>query len=99
MLALAAHENNVPAYSAVPTSTIDLSLQNGNQIPIEERSQDEVLGIHYQGQQVAPTGAGACNPAFDVTPNHLISAIITEKGVVYPPFEKNLRGILTSQKA
>ncbi len=91
MLALAAHDNGVPFYPVVPTSTIDLSLAHGGLIPIEERNPDEVLGLHFQGEQVAPDGATARNIAFDVTPARLVTAIVTENGVVYPPFEKNLR--------
>jgi len=91
MLALAAYDNNVPAYAVVPTSTIDLSLANGDLIPIEERNADEVLGIQFQGEPVAPKNAKARNPAFDVTPNRLLSGIVTENGVVYPPFHINLK--------
>ena len=91
MLALAANDNGVPVYSVAPTSTIDLSLEVGNLIPIEERDPEEVLGIQIHGERVAPAGAKARNPAFDVTPNRLISAIVTESGIVYPPFEMNLR--------
>jgi methylthioribose-1-phosphate isomerase len=94
MLALAAHDNNVPVYSVVPTSTIDLSLANGNLIPIEERNTDEVLGIQFHGEPVAPKNAKARNPAFDVTPNRLLSGIVTENGVVYPPFEINLAKVV-----
>ncbi len=91
MLSLAAHDNGVPAYSVVPTSTVDLSLAHGDQIPIEERDPDEVLGLEFHGERVAPAQAKARNIAFDVTPNRLISGIVTENGVVYPPFEINLR--------
>ncbi|HEY9151316.1 MAG TPA: S-methyl-5-thioribose-1-phosphate isomerase, partial [Anaerolineales bacterium] len=97
MLALAAHDNGVPVYSVAPTSTIDLSLERGDLIPIEERDPEEVLGIEFQGERVTPKDARARNPAFDVTPNRLITAIVTENGVVYPPFEINLRRIVTSQ--
>jgi len=90
MLSLAAHDNNVPAYAVVPTSTVDLALEHGGLIPIEERNADEVLGIQFQGQHVAPGNAKARNPAFDVTPNRLVTAIVTENGVVYPPFAVNL---------
>jgi methylthioribose-1-phosphate isomerase len=93
MLALAAHDNNVPACAVVPTSTIDLSLAHGGLIPIEERNPDEVLGIQFQGEPVTPRDAKARNPAFDVTPNRLISAIITENGIVRPPYEINLRKV------
>jgi methylthioribose-1-phosphate isomerase len=91
MLALAAHDNGVPAYSVVPTSTIDLSLAHGDLIPIEERDPEEVLGLEFHGERVAPIEAEARNIAFDVTPNRLITGIVTENGVVYPPFETNLR--------
>jgi methylthioribose-1-phosphate isomerase len=90
MLSLAAHDNSVPAYAVVPTSTVDLSLAHGGLIPIEDRNPDEVLGIQFQGEHVTPRNARARNPAFDVTPNRLITAIITEDGIVYPPFEINL---------
>ncbi len=60
-------------------------------IPIEERSQDEVLNLQLAGERVTPKNAKARNPAFDVTPNRLLSGIVTENGVVYPPFEVNLR--------
>ncbi|HVN15121.1 MAG TPA: S-methyl-5-thioribose-1-phosphate isomerase [Anaerolineales bacterium] len=90
MLSLAAHDNQVPVYAVVPTSTVDLSLKHGDLIPIEERNQDEVLGIQFQGEPVAPLNAKARNPAFDVTPNRLITAIVTEKGIIYPPFDVNL---------
>jgi methylthioribose-1-phosphate isomerase len=97
MLALAAHDNQVPVFAVVPTSSVDLSLKNGDLIPIEERPQEEVLDIQVQGERVVPKGARAKNPAFDVTPNHLISAIVTETGVVYPPFEINLQKFVTSK--
>jgi methylthioribose-1-phosphate isomerase len=90
MLALAAHDNSIPVYSVAPTSTIDLSLADGSLIPIEERDSDEVLGIQMYGERVTPEGARARNPAFDVTPNRLITAIVTEKGIIRPPFEINL---------
>jgi len=94
MLALAAHDNNVPVYSVVPTSTIDPSLAHGGLIPIEERDPDEVLGIEFHGEPIAPKNARARNPAFDVTPNRLLSGIVTENGVVYPPFEINLAKVV-----
>lgn len=94
MLALAAKDNDVPAYAVVPTSTIDLSLAHGNQIPIEERDAAEVLALQVEGQPVTPQGASARNPAFDVTPSRLLTAIVTEMGVIYPPYESNLRKIL-----
>jgi methylthioribose-1-phosphate isomerase len=90
MLALAAFDNQVPFYPVVPTSTIDLSLESGGLIPIEERDPTEVLGLQVNGKAVTPDGAQARNPAFDVTPHRLVTGIITENGVVYPPFENNL---------
>lgn len=90
MLSLAAHANHVPVYAVVPTSTIDLTLSNGDQIPIEERDQAEVLDIQIHGERVVPQGAKARNPSFDVTPHELITAIVTEQGVIYPPFAMNL---------
>lgn len=94
MLSLAAHDNGVPAYAVVPTSTVDLSLEHGDQIPIEERKADEVLGIQFQGEPIAPQKARARNPAFDVTPNRLISGIVTENGVAYAPYEESLRKLV-----
>ena len=91
MLALAANDNGVPAYSVVPTSTVDLSLEHGELIPIEERDPEEVLGIEFHGERVAPIEAEARNIAFDVTPNRLITGIVTENGIVYPPFDINLK--------
>ena len=91
MLALAAHDNGVPFYPVVPTSTIDLSLAHGDLIPIEERDPEEVLGLEFHGERVAPIEAEARNIAFDVTPHRLVTGIVTENGVVYPPFEVNLR--------
>jgi methylthioribose-1-phosphate isomerase len=97
MLALAAADNHIPVYSVAPTSTIDLSLSDGSQIPIEERDPDEVLGLQFHGERVAPVGAKARNPAFDVTPNRLITAIVTENGIVYPPFDVNLPKVVKAQ--
>jgi methylthioribose-1-phosphate isomerase len=91
MLSLAAHDNGVPAYAVVPTSTIDMSLEHGDLIPIEERNTDEVLGIQFQGEPIAPKDARARNPAFDVTPHRLLSGIVTENGVALAPFDINLR--------
>jgi methylthioribose-1-phosphate isomerase len=88
---LAAFDNEVPFYPVVPTSTIDLSLAHGGLIPIEERDPEEVLGLQIKGGRVAPEGAQARNIAFDVTPARLVTAIVTEKGIVYPPFDINLR--------
>jgi methylthioribose-1-phosphate isomerase len=94
MLSLAAHANDVPVYAVVPSSTVDFDLSEGDKIPIEERDPSEVLDIQVKGEQVAPAGARARNPAFDVTPHQLLTALVTEKGVIYPPFDTNLPRIL-----
>lgn len=88
-LAVLARAHSLPFYVAAPSSTIDLQLAHGDQIPIEERSAAEVT--HLGGQLIAPAGVHAAHPAFDVTPNELITAIITERGVIYPPFSQGLR--------
>ena len=99
MLALAARDNQVPFFAVVPTSTVDLSLAEGGQIPIEERDPSEVLDLEVRGEPVAPAGASARNPAFDITPHRLITGIVTENGVVYPPFENNLpKAVMESQR-
>lgn len=90
-LALAARAHNVPFYVACPRSTLDLALADGSRIEIEERSADEVRRVN--GQLVCPEGTQAWNPAFDVTPGSLITAFITERGVVRPPFDAGLRAI------
>ena len=88
-LAVLAREHTIPFYVAAPLSTIDMSLSSGDQIPIEERKPDEIT--HGFGKQTAPTGVKVYNPAFDVTPNGLVTAIITEKGVAAPPYVKVFR--------
>ncbi len=98
MLALAAHDNRVPVYAVVPTSTIDLSLAHGGLIPIEQRDPEEVLDIQLHGERVTPQGARARNPAFDVTPARLITAIVTENGIVVPPFEAGLKHVCEVQQ-
>ena len=94
MLALAAHANNVPVYSVFPFSTIDIELAHGGLIPIEERPPDEVLDLKLHDRKVTPDNASARNPAFDVTPHELISGLITEKGVITPPFEEKLVNLM-----
>ncbi|MFC1878868.1 S-methyl-5-thioribose-1-phosphate isomerase [Chloroflexota bacterium] len=96
MLALAANDNDIPVYSVMPTSTIDLSLAKGSLIPIEDRPADEVLNLNRDGHPIAPAGAKARNPAFDITPNKLLTAIVTENGVVYPPFLDTLAQVVQS---
>lgn len=90
-LALAAQANGVPFYPCVPTSTIDLSLPCGDDIPIEERPADEITAITYQGQPATPEGISVANPAFDVTPHRYVTGIVTEHGIAYPPFELSLQ--------
>ncbi len=90
MLALAAFDNKVPFYCVVPASTIDLSTPDGASIPIEERDPEEVLDLSFQGQRAAPSGSRALNPAFDVTPARLVSAFVTEFGILRPPFPEAL---------
>jgi methylthioribose-1-phosphate isomerase len=99
MLALAANANNVPVYSVFPTSTVDLTLENGEAIPIEERDPCEVLDIQLHGEQVMPAGATARNPAFDITPHELLSGYITEVGVLNAPFEKDLMTTLQQHRS
>ena len=88
-LAILAREHNVPFYVAAPLSTIDMSLSSGDAIPIEERNPEEVS--HGMGRQTAPKGVKVYNPAFDVTPNHLVSAIITEQGVAKGNYEETFK--------
>jgi len=87
-LAVLASEHAIPFYVAAPTSTIDLTTASGDQIPIEERSAEEVTT--FADVAVAPAGIDALNPAFDVTPHRYVSAIITERGVVRDPYTKSL---------
>lgn len=89
MVAVLAKRHDIPFYVAAPISTIDLACPTGNEIPIEERDAREVTHIH--NQQLAPTGIDVQNPAFDVTPNDLIAAIITDKGIARSPYSKSLR--------
>ncbi len=87
-VAVLAKENNIPFYVAAPLSTIDINLKSGDGIPIEERDINEVLTVF--GKRIAPENAKALNYAFDVTPNRLVSAIITEKGILYPDYKKSI---------
>jgi methylthioribose-1-phosphate isomerase len=88
-LAVVAQENGVPFYAVVPTSTVDLDTLAGDDIPIEERDAIEVT--HPGGRQIAPDGVQVLNVAFDVTPHRYVTGIITENGIAYPPFTRNLR--------
>jgi methylthioribose-1-phosphate isomerase len=87
-IAVLAREHGVPFYVAAPVSTVDLSLETGEEIPIEQRSAEEVT--HIRGVRIAPD-VPAAHPAFDVTPHRLIAAIITERGVAREPYEESLR--------
>jgi methylthioribose-1-phosphate isomerase len=90
-VAVLAKENKIPFYVAAPTSTLDLSLSSGDQIPIEQRPKSEVT--HIQQVPIAPEGVEVANPAFDVTPFRYVTAIITERGIAYPPFTESLKRI------
>ena len=91
-LAVVAHENGVPFYIACPTTTIDMSTPTGEGIAIEERPEREIT--HIADCQITPNGVQVGNPAFDVTPARYISAIITDKGIAYPPFKKSLAKLM-----
>jgi methylthioribose-1-phosphate isomerase len=90
-VAVLARHHGLPMYVAAPSSTFDLSLESGDQIPIEQRRADEVRG--FAGQVTVPEGAEVYNPAFDVTPHDLVTAIITEQGVFEPPYEQSLQAL------
>jgi methylthioribose-1-phosphate isomerase len=93
-VAVLAKENNVPFYVAAPISTLDLTLESGDQIPIEQRPASEVTEVF--GVPVAPENTEVENPAFDVTPARYVTAIITEKGVAMAPYEKSLAELAKS---
>ncbi len=90
-LSVLAKRHGIPFVVAAPTSTFDLSISNGGEIPIEERAELEVL--EFAGVRTTPKGARAFNPAFDVTPAELISFIVTEKEIIRPPFEENIKAL------
>ncbi|WP_276957578.1 S-methyl-5-thioribose-1-phosphate isomerase [Allomeiothermus silvanus] len=91
-LAVLAHYHGIPFYPALPLSSVDPTLRTGADIPIEERSAQEVTTV--RGIPIAPEGFPAAHPAFDVTPHALVTGIVTEKGVLYPPFDEALRAAL-----
>jgi len=95
-VAVLAHAHGVPFYVAAPVSTIDPACPNGGQIPIEERSAEEVVEIF--GARVAPEGIHVRHPAFDVTPARLITAIITERGVLRPPYDEAIRRVMRDER-
>jgi methylthioribose-1-phosphate isomerase len=93
-LAIVAKEHGVPFYVAAPTSTIDQGTAKGSDIEVEERVAEEITMIG--SERVAPEGIEVFNPAFDITPAKLISGIITEKGIVYPPYEEGLAALFNN---
>jgi methylthioribose-1-phosphate isomerase len=95
-LAVLARAHDIPFYVAAPLSTIDLRAASGREIPIEERDPSELT--HFGGRSVAPEGVSVWNPAFDITPNTLITALITDAGVFRPPFEESLRRVLENKR-
>jgi methylthioribose-1-phosphate isomerase len=90
-LAVLARENEIPFYVAAPLSTIDMEVENGDEIPLEEREQEEVL--NYSDTQIAPKKAKAYNPAFDITPHSYINGFVTQEGIIEPPFEEGFKNI------
>jgi methylthioribose-1-phosphate isomerase len=96
-VAVLAKEHGIPFYVAAPWSTVDMNTPTGEQIPIEQRSHKEVT--HHAGKQVAPDGVLVENPAFDVTPNKYVTAIVTERGIAQPPFADSLKGLATASAA
>jgi len=94
-LAILANEHKIPFYVAAPLSTIDFNLKTGREIPIEERDKKEVS--HIGGKRMVPQGVSIWNPAFDVTPNRFITAIITDYGVVKKPYQKNLKKLVKNK--
>jgi len=95
-VACLAHRHGIPFYVAAPFSTFDLSIPEGSRIPIEERDSSEVSSL--LGLKIAPEGIAVLNPAFDVTPAELVSAIITDKGVIRPPYQENISKVLGIQQ-
>jgi methylthioribose-1-phosphate isomerase len=95
MVAVLASAHKIPFYVAAPMSTIDASIKTGKEIPIEQRHEKEVT--HHQGRRCVPEGVGAENPAFDVTPHRYLTAIITEKGIITPPFKAKIRRLFASE--
>jgi methylthioribose-1-phosphate isomerase len=96
-VAVLAAAHGIPFYVAAPTTTFDLSIESGEQIPIEQRAREEIT--HGFGRQTAPDGIGVYNPAFDVTPARLIKAIITERGVIEPVSRETIRQVVGDRVA
>lgn len=95
-LAVLADANGVPMYVAAPTTTVDMSISTGDDIPIEERPIEEVT--HLKGVRIPPEGIAVSNTAFDVTPHRYVTAIVTEMGVVRHPYEEGLKRIMDAQR-
>ncbi len=87
-VAILAKHFNIPFYVAAPSTTVDMTTRTGRDIPIEERNTDEIT--NWYGRRIAPEGIKVYNPAFDVTPHELITAIVTDRGIIYPPFKENI---------
>jgi len=96
-LAVLADYHKIPFYVVAPFSTFDLKLKNGRLIPIEQRAQEEVKKV-LNRVFIAPENIKTYNPAFDITPNNLITAIITDKGIIRPPFQKNIKKVLCARE-
>jgi len=92
-LAVLSQYHKIPFYIAAPASTFDLAIKTGKDIPIEQRKPEEVTELFFK-RPIAPKGVKVFNPAFDVTPNNFISAIITDKGIIRPPYRENIRRII-----
>ncbi len=95
-LSVLAKTHNIPFYVAAPISTFDIKMKNGNSIPIEERNPREIT--HFSGKMIAPNNSMVYNPAFDITPHENISAIITEKGAIKPPYGKSISSLIQNMK-
>lgn len=95
-LAILAATFRIPFYVAAPSSTFDLTIEDGKKIPIEERPSEEIT--HVAGKRVAPQETKVYNPAFDVTPARYITAIITEKGIIYPAYNENISALLGTEQ-
>ena len=96
-VAILAKYYKIPFYIVAPTSTIDMSTETGDDIPIEQRNPDEVTEMWYK-KRMAPEGVKVYNPAFDVTDHSLITGIVTEFGIAYPPYTKSLKEIFKRKK-
>lgn len=93
-IAALAKYHKIPFYTAAPLSTIDIKIKNGGDIPIEIRKSDEMT--HFNGKRIVPEGVPVYNPSFDVTPAELITGIITDKGVLHPPYEKTIAQVMNA---